>query len=85
MMSYFRNNLGSQCKKWRLFADILNDVAMSIEVMVPYISTISSYTLCLTTGMKAIVGIAGGSTRTAVMQHHVKLNHCFLLMFLHAI
>ncbi|XP_058796916.1 RUS family member 1 isoform X2 [Phymastichus coffea] len=64
------NNLGSQCKKWRLFADILNDVAMTIEVMVPYISTLSSYTLCLTTGMKAIVGIAGGSTRTAIMQHH---------------
>lgn len=68
---FLRNNLDSQCKKWRLFADILNDAAMAIEVTVPYISTFSSYTLCLTTGMKAIVGIAGGATRTAIMQHHV--------------
>ncbi|KAL7307547.1 hypothetical protein TKK_0000242 [Trichogramma kaykai] len=68
------NNLDSQCKKWRLFADILNDVAMSIEVMLPYLSSsflsYSLYTLCLTTGMKAIVGIAGGATRVAIMQHH---------------
>ncbi|KAJ8681308.1 hypothetical protein QAD02_017095 [Eretmocerus hayati] len=64
------NNLDSQCKKWRLFADILNDTAMTIEVVVPYMSSYSSYILCLTTGMKAIVGMAGGATRTAIMQHH---------------
>ncbi|XP_014204534.1 RUS1 family protein C16orf58 homolog [Copidosoma floridanum] len=64
------NNLGSQCKKWRLFADILNDFAMTLEITVPYVPVLSSYTLCLTTGMKSIVGIAGGATRTSIMQHH---------------
>ncbi|XP_011506526.1 PREDICTED: RUS1 family protein C16orf58 homolog isoform X2 [Ceratosolen solmsi marchali] len=64
------HNLDSHCKRWRLFADILNDAAMVIEITVPYTHTFSSYILCLTTGMKAIVGIAGGATRTAIMQHH---------------
>lgn len=66
-----RNNLDRQCKKWRLFADVLNDTAMTLEVIVPYFSSLSSYVLCLTTGMKSIVGIAGGATRTGIMQHHV--------------
>ena len=52
---------------------------MAIEVTVPYVTTFSSYILCLTTGMKAIVGIAGGATRTAIMQHHVCF--CSIIFF----
>lgn len=58
-------------KKWRLRADILNDIAMGIEIFVlPKFSTIGTFILCISTCLKAIVGVAGGATRTALTQHH---------------
>lgn len=45
----------SNCKKWRLFADILNDSAMFIEMLLPSLPN-TTYFLCLTTAMKAGVG-----------------------------
>lgn len=58
-------------KKWRIRADILNDIAMAIEILVlPRYEMHSTYILCATTSMKAIVGVAGGATRSALTQHH---------------
>ncbi|KAG5881575.1 hypothetical protein JTB14_035019 [Gonioctena quinquepunctata] len=63
------SGLDSDCKKWRLFADILNDVAMSIELFLPLVSTFSMQILCVTSVMKSIVGIAGGATRASITNH----------------
>ena len=58
-------------KKWRLRADFLNDLAMGIEIFVlPHFQELSTYILCGTSTMKAIVGVAGGATRSALTQHH---------------
>lgn len=58
-------------KKWRLRADVLNDVAMFVEIFVlPHFVEHSTYVLCGTTTLKAIVGVAGGATRAALTQHH---------------
>ncbi|XP_055386469.1 RUS family member 1 [Condylostylus longicornis] len=58
-------------KKWRLRADFLNDIAMGIEIFVmPKYLEYATYILCGTTTLKAIVGVAGGSTRAALTQHH---------------
>lgn len=47
----------SNCKKWRLFADILNDGAMFVEMLLPSIPKVwIPYFLCCTTAMKACVG-----------------------------
>jgi len=70
----YRIKLDGQCKKWRLFADILNDVAMGMELLVPYFLSYSVVILCISTIMKAIVGVAGGATRAALTQHQVN-NH----------
>lgn len=43
------------CKKWRLFADILNDIAMFFEMLLPYFDYTTAI-LCTTTAMKAGVG-----------------------------
>lgn len=53
--SFYRNSLDADCKKWRLFADIINDSAMFLELTVPYFPDFSLHVLCLTTTMKAIV------------------------------
>lgn len=69
---YFcRSQLDIDSKKWRIRADILNDIAMGIEILVlPRYEKYTTYILCATTSMKAIVGVAGGATRSALTQHH---------------
>lgn len=73
MLKFSRYSLDTDCKKWRLVADITNDVAMCFELLLgsvifkPYASLI----LCISTGMKAIVGVAGGATRASITQHQV--------------
>ncbi|KAI9586133.1 RUS family member 1 [Glossina fuscipes] len=62
--------LDVESKKWRLRADFLNDCAMGIEIYVlPKYPHLSTYILCSTTVLKAIVGVAGGATRAALTQH----------------
>nr|KAF7413227.1 hypothetical protein H0235_013078 [Vespula pensylvanica] len=68
-------DLDGQCKKWRLFADILNDVAMGMELLIPYFSAHSMAVLCASTAMKSIVGVAGGATRAALTQHQALQNN----------
>lgn len=63
--------LDIESKKWRLRADVINDLAMGIEIYVlPKYSTYSTFILCGTTTLKALVGVAGGSTRAALTKHH---------------
>lgn len=58
-------------KKWRIRADVLNDIAMGIEIFVlPIFQQHATFILCGTTTMKAIVGVTGGATRAALTQHH---------------
>lgn len=68
-------DLDGQCKKWRLVADILNDLAMGIELLVQYFSSYSLVILCISTVMKSIVGVAGGATRAALTQHQAIRNN----------
>lgn len=80
--SFIRTDLDGQCKKWRLFADILNDLAMGLELLLPYFSSYSLGILCISTAMKSIVGVAGGATRAALTQHQVKKKKKFKNRFI---
>ncbi|XP_038216398.1 RUS family member 1 isoform X2 [Zerene cesonia] len=62
--------LDAYCKTWRLYADVLNDVAMVIELTLPHYFEFTTVALCFSTTLKAIVGVAGGASRTALTQHH---------------
>ncbi|KAI5647057.1 vitamin b6 photo-protection and homoeostasis domain-containing protein [Phthorimaea operculella] len=63
-------HLDAYSKKWRLYADVLNDAAMCIEISLPLFRNYTTTALCVSTAMKAIVGVAGGATRAALTQHH---------------
>jgi hypothetical protein len=63
--------LDGDCKKWRLFADVLNDMAMALELLMPMLLSYSTHILCIATALKSIVGVAGGATRAAITQHQV--------------
>lgn len=62
--------LDAYSKMWRLYADTLNDAAMCLELALPLFKDFTTMILCVTTVMKAIVGVAGGATRAAMTQHH---------------
>lgn len=68
-------SLDGNCKKWRLFADALNDMAMFLELLLPTFVQHSTSILCVATAMKAIVGVAGGATRAAITQHQAVRNN----------
>lgn len=68
---FCRTELDIESKRWRVRADVLNDIAMGIEIFVlPMFLQHATFILCATTTMKAIVGVAGGATRAALTQHH---------------
>ncbi|GBP01754.1 RUS1 family protein C16orf58 homolog [Eumeta japonica] len=62
--------LDAYSKKWRLYADVLNDAAMCMEIALPLFKNYITFVLCVSTVMKAIVGVAGSATRAAMTQHH---------------
>ncbi|CAB0001192.1 unnamed protein product [Nesidiocoris tenuis] len=64
------SGLDMNCKRWRLFADVVNDLAMCIELIVlPFFFDSALPILCVSTALKALVGVAGGATRAAITQH----------------
>ena len=56
------SDLDHNCKKWRLFADILNDSAMCLELSGPlWPSFIIQFILCFASVARSLVGVAGGA------------------------
>ncbi|KAF8787185.1 RUS1 family protein C16orf58 like protein [Argiope bruennichi] len=68
-------NLDSDCKKWRLFADGLNDLAMFIDLASVHFQKHFMLMICVSGLMKSIVGVAGGCTRAALTQHQARKNN----------
>ena len=61
--------LDSNLKMWRFYADILNDLAISIDLIAPFFKHLLLPITCLSNLCRSIVGVAGGSTRAALTQH----------------
>ena len=63
-------HLDSEVKSWRLFADVANDVGLTLELVAPVFGP--RYFLgvtCLANVCKALCGVAAGGTRVAISQH----------------
>lgn len=69
------NKLDSEAKKWRLFADVLNDIAMFIEIAAPHFPPFFTLIVCIAGIFKSIVGVAGGATRAALTVHQARRNN----------
>lgn len=54
---------------WRFYADILNDLATSVDLLAPFFKQFLLPITCLSNLCRSIVGVAGGSTRAALTQH----------------
>ncbi|XP_043084643.1 RUS1 family protein C16orf58 homolog [Puntigrus tetrazona] len=69
------SKLDSEAKKWRLFADILNDMAMFMEIAAPHFPPFFTLIICIAGIFKSIVGVAGGATRAALTVHQARRNN----------
>ncbi|XP_045891902.1 RUS1 family protein C16orf58 homolog isoform X2 [Micropterus dolomieu] len=66
------SKLDSEAKKWRLFADVLNDIAMFMEILAPFSPACFTLIVCTAGIFKSIVGVAGGATRAALTVHQAR-------------
>ncbi|CDS35982.1 protein of unknown function DUF647 [Echinococcus multilocularis] len=62
-------SLDSQCKQWRMFADVLNDMAFFLELLSLHIVSFFTVIVCISSVLRALVGMVGGATRAAITQH----------------
>lgn len=69
------SKMDCNAKQWRLFADILNDVAMFLEIVAPIFPLCFTVTVCISNLAKCIVGVAGGATRAALTMHQARRNN----------
>ncbi|KAM9100485.1 RUS1 family protein C16orf58 homolog isoform X1 [Sarcophilus harrisii] len=66
------SKLDCDAKKWRLFADVLNDAAMFLEIVAPAFPSCFTLIVCVSSLAKCIVGVAGGATRAALTMHQAR-------------
>lgn len=62
-------------KKWRLFADVINDMGYMLDIMSPHMYFGFAFMQCSSSLVKALVGVAGGATRASLVQHQAKNNN----------
>ena len=61
------SSLDAHCKQWRLFADVMNDLAILLAIVSPHFAKTTFIALsCLSSVVQALVGVAGGTTRAAL-------------------
>ncbi|KAI1285687.1 Protein root UVB sensitive 3 [Halotydeus destructor] len=73
LFAYFKGSrLDSECKKWRLFADIVNDVNAVINLISPLFPSLFPVIQIISGLTLSMVGAAGGSTRAALAFHQAR-------------
>ena len=73
---YQGSSLDSNCKMWRIYADILNDFSFFVDLVSPmFAKCYSIYFISFSGLLRSIVGIAGGATRSALTQHQARQNN----------
>jgi len=65
-------DLDNNCKFWRLFADVVNDVAFMIDLLSPSFPSLVLPLVCVGSVLKSVVGVAGGATRSAITEHQAR-------------
>ena len=79
--------LDSQAKLWRFVADIMNDIALWMDLLSPFAWTRlqTNILISISTILKALVGVTGGATKAALTVHFAKQNNTggsFLVLYL---
>lgn len=72
----YSNNFEVYAKEWRLFADVLNNVALSLDLIIPLLpSTYYIFLTSLSTLSKACCGLIAGATKARISAHFAHKGH----------
>ncbi|XP_028761925.1 protein root UVB sensitive 3-like [Neltuma alba] len=66
---YQGSNLDSNAKRWRLVADLMNDLGMLMDLVSPLFPSAFVVIVCLGSISRSFTGVASGATRAALTQH----------------
>ncbi|PNH02871.1 hypothetical protein TSOC_011118, partial [Tetrabaena socialis] len=70
------SSFDSCAKQWRLFADITNDLGMTMELASPLLPRAMFLPIaCFGSIARSVTGVAGGATRAALTQHFALRNN----------
>jgi hypothetical protein len=70
LFSYFAGaNFDVHVKEWRLFADLINDVGLTLDMVAPLAGDLASLALALGAACKTICGMVAGATRASITAH----------------
>lgn len=67
--SFTSANFGQNIKSWRLFADYINNVGITLDVIAPLSKRTFLPIICLASVCKALCGIAAGATGSVISEH----------------
>ena len=63
------STFGNNVKKWRFFADLINDVALALDMLAPACREWFLPVICLSSVFKAMCGVSAGACNNAILQH----------------
>lgn len=63
------NNIGQNVKAWRLFADGINNIGITLDMIAPYFRRHFLLVMCVSSVCKALCGVAAGATGAAIAEH----------------
>ncbi|CAM9677065.1 unnamed protein product, partial [Phaeothamnion confervicola] len=66
---------GTNIKTWRLFADGVNDLGITLELLAPLYPRRFLAIICLASVFKAMCGVAAGATNAAITEHWALRNN----------
>ena len=72
---YGAQSFGINVKRWRLFADLINDIGLTLELLSPRFPHLFLVLACIGTLCRALCGVAAGATRASLMSHFALHNN----------
>ncbi|GAV03134.1 hypothetical protein RvY_13609-2 [Ramazzottius varieornatus] len=68
-------NLDYELKRWKIRADILNNLAIFLEVISPLAGTNFLYVVCFSALLRAVIGVTVAGIKPAILQHQAQRNN----------
>ena len=62
-------NFGQNSKSWRLFADYINNIGITIDLVAPLSRKYFVHLICLSSICKALCGVAAGASNAVISEH----------------
>lgn len=73
--SFLSTNFGVNSKSWRLFADFIVDVGITLDMLAPLFPKHFLGLICLASVCKSLCGIAAGAANGAIVEHFAQTNN----------